>query len=75
MTSGVPNKPKPPSKLGAEKLTPEEQRRRFEELARELECDESEEQFDKDLRAIARQKSKPLVESPPSHESKQKPQK
>ena len=28
-----------PVKLGAEKLTPEEQRRRFEELARDAGCD------------------------------------
>ncbi|WP_342154859.1 hypothetical protein [Methylorubrum sp. SB2] len=32
-----------PAKLGAEKLTPEEQRRRFEELAREAGCDETSE--------------------------------
>lgn len=28
----APTTPKPPTKLGAEKLTPKEQRRRFEEL-------------------------------------------
>ncbi|KQP07456.1 hypothetical protein [Methylobacterium sp. Leaf93] len=46
------------SKLGAEKMTPEEQMRRFEELARELECDESEENFGAALRVIAKQKPK-----------------
>ncbi|WP_419951287.1 hypothetical protein [Methylobacterium sp.] len=46
------------SKLGAEKLTPEEQKRRFEELSRELECDESEDNFDAALRVIAKQKPK-----------------
>jgi diphthamide synthase (EF-2-diphthine--ammonia ligase) len=46
------------SKLGAEKMTPEEQKRRFEDLARELECDESEESFDAALRVIAKQKPK-----------------
>lgn len=48
-----PTKPKP-AKLGAEKLTPEEQRRRFEETARELGCDESEERFEAALKAIKR---------------------
>lgn len=59
----APQQPKPPSKLGAEKLTPEEQKRRFEELARELECDESEERFDAALRLVARQK--PSAKEPP----------
>ncbi|MCJ2128305.1 hypothetical protein [Methylobacterium sp. E-045] len=55
-TRGDKAESKPPSKLGAEKLTPEEQKRRFEQLARELECDESEENFDAALRVIAKQK-------------------
>lgn len=54
MTS-VPVKPKPPSKLGAEKLTPEEQKRRFEELAHEAGCDEgSEERFEEAVKRIGR---------------------
>lgn len=48
-----------PGKLGAEKLTPDEQRRRFEELAKEAGCDEtSEAQFNGALRIIAKQKPK-----------------
>lgn len=39
-SEGAPKVTKPPGKLGAEKLTSEEQRRRFEELAREAGCDE-----------------------------------
>lgn len=44
---------KPPSKLGAEKLTPEEQKRRFIEAAREAECSEDEADFDAALKQIA----------------------
>ncbi|UYW32534.1 hypothetical protein [Methylorubrum extorquens] len=40
MPTDTPTKSKR-AKLGAEKLTPEEQKRRFEELAREAGCDES----------------------------------
>ena len=35
------------------------QRKAFEEAARELGCDESEERFDETLRAVARHKPKP----------------
>ncbi|GJE60898.1 hypothetical protein [Methylobacterium trifolii] len=53
----TPTKPKPSGKLGAEKLTPEEQRRRFEELAREAGCDEgSEARFEAAVRVIAQHK-------------------
>ena len=54
MTTNTPTKPKP-AKLGAEKLTPEEQRRRFEALAREAGCDESSEaRFEAAVTTIAR---------------------
>lgn len=44
-----------PVKLGAEKLTPEEQRRRFEELAREAGCDEtSEAEFKAALKVLGK---------------------
>lgn len=39
-------KSKPPSKLGAEKLTPEEQKQRFIEAAREAGASENEAEFD-----------------------------
>lgn len=45
---------KPPSKLGAEKLTPEEQRRRFIEAAREAGASEDEADFDAALRRVAK---------------------
>ena len=48
-----PLKPKP-AKLGAEKLTPEEQRRRFIEAAREAGASESEADFDAALKRIAK---------------------
>lgn len=42
-------------KLGAEKMTPEEQRRRFEELAREAGCDErSDARFEAAVRKIGK---------------------
>lgn len=53
----TPIKPKPPSKLGAEKLTPEEQKRRFIEAAREAECSEDEADFDAALKRIAKPKA------------------
>ena len=46
--------PKPPSKLGAEKLTPEEQKRRFIEAAREAGASENEADFDAALKRIAK---------------------
>lgn len=49
-------KPKPPGKLGAEKLTPEEQRRRFIEGAREAGCSEDEKEFRAALRQIVKPK-------------------
>ncbi|WP_267358618.1 MULTISPECIES: hypothetical protein [unclassified Methylobacterium] len=58
MPTDTPAKPKS-AKLGAEKLTPEEQRRRFEELAREAGCDErSAERFEEAVKTIARHKPK-----------------
>lgn len=49
-------KSKTPSKLGAEKLTPEEQKRRFIEAAREAGASEDEAEFDAALRKIAKAK-------------------
>ena len=46
-------KPKP-TKLGAEKLTPEEQRRRFIDAAREAGASEDEVEFDAALKRIVR---------------------
>lgn len=45
------------AKLGAEKLTPEEQRRRFIEAAREAGASEDEADFDAALKRIARTKA------------------
>ncbi|MCC0808873.1 hypothetical protein FPV16_22170 [Methylobacterium sp. W2] len=47
---------KPPGKLGAEKLTPAEQRRRFIEGAREAGASEDVEAFRANLRKIAKPK-------------------
>lgn len=44
--------PKRPSKLGAEKLTPEEQKRRFIEAAREAGASEDEADFDSAMKQI-----------------------
>jgi hypothetical protein len=55
MPTDTPAKPKP-AKLGAEKLTPEEQRRRFIEAAREAGASESEADFDAALKRIAKPK-------------------
>lgn len=46
-----------PAKLGAEKLTPEEQRRRFIEAAREAGASEDEADFDAALKRIAKPKA------------------
>lgn len=54
--TNTPTTPKPPSKLGAEKLTPEEQKRRFIEAAREAGASENEADFDAALRKIAKAK-------------------
>ena len=55
----TPRKPKhQANKLGAEKLTPEEQRRRFIEAAREAGCSEDEADFDPALKQIAKPKAK-----------------
>lgn len=58
MQSGAPAEPKSkkPAKLGAEKLTPEEQRRRFIEAAREAGASEDEADFDAAVKAIAKPK-------------------
>lgn len=45
-----------PAKLGAEKLTPEEQRRRFIDAAREAGASENEADFDAALKKIAKAK-------------------
>lgn len=55
MPTDTPAKPKP-AKLGAEKLTPEEQRRRFIEAAREAGASEDEADFDAALKRIAKPK-------------------
>ena len=52
----APTKPKPPGKLGAEKLTPEEQRCRFIEAARDAGVSEEEADFDAALKRIAKSK-------------------
>ena len=44
------------AKLGAEKLSPEEQKRRFVEAARDAECSEDEADFDAALKKIAKPK-------------------
>jgi len=59
MMPNARTKPKPPSKLGAEKLTPEEQRRRFIEAAREAGCSVDEADFDLALKRIAKPKAAP----------------
>lgn len=58
MRSGALDKPKPgkTAKLGAEKLTPEEQKRRFIEAAREAGASEDEAVFDSALKRIAKAK-------------------
>ena len=50
-----------PAKLGTEKLTPDEQRRRFIEAAREAGASEDEAEFDRTLGAIVRSAPKPAV--------------
>lgn len=55
MPTDTPRKTKP-SKLGAEKLTPEEQRRRFIEAAREAGASENEADFDATLIKVAKPK-------------------
>ena len=52
--------PKKPAKLGAEKLTPEEQRRRFIEAAREAGASENEADLDAALKRIAKAKQERL---------------
>lgn len=60
-------KPKPkPAKLGAEKLSHEEQRRRFEELAREAGCDEgADAQFEAAIQIIANAGNRPKKATKP----------
>lgn len=55
--SNAPAKSKLPPKLGAEKLTPEEQKRRFIEAAREAGASEDEADFDATLKQIAKPKN------------------
>ena len=50
-----------PIKLGAEKLTPEEQRRRFIKAAREAGASEDEAEFDAALKRIAKARKTPDV--------------
>ncbi len=58
MPTNTPTTPKPPCKLGAEKLTPEEQRRRFIEDAREAGASEDEAAFDTVLKQIVKSPAK-----------------
>lgn len=51
-------KPKP-AKLGAEKLTPEEQKRRFIEAAQAAGASEDEAEFDANLKRITKAKAGP----------------
>lgn len=55
MTSSKPGKPKP-TKLDAETLTPDEQRRQFIEAAREAGASEDEAEFDAATKKIAKAK-------------------
>ena len=50
---------RPAGKLGAEKLTPEEQKRRFIEAAHEAGASEDEAEFDAALKQIAKPKGEP----------------
>lgn len=55
MTAGTTTKAKAKSAgKKAEPLTPQEQRRRFEEAARDLDCDDSEKAFNAALDVIGR---------------------
>lgn len=58
MPTETPTKPKP-AKLGAEKLTPEEQKRRFIEAAQAAGASEDEAEFDAALKQIAKAPAKP----------------
>lgn len=59
MSGKSASRPTKTTKLGAEKLTPEEQRRRFEELAREAGCDEgSDARFEAAIEKIAKHQTK-----------------
>lgn len=53
--SATTDKPKPAGRK-AEPLSPEEQRQRFEDAARELACDSSEDAFNAALDVIGRHK-------------------
>jgi len=55
MAVNPPAKPKP-SELGAEKLTPDEQKRRFIEAAREAGASEDEAEFDRVLGKLIKRK-------------------
>jgi hypothetical protein len=59
-----------PAKLGAEKLTPEEQRRRFIEAARGAGASEDEAEFDSALGAIVKVKPPLAIESPEDGEGR-----
>ena len=59
MPTETSTKPKP-TKLGAEKLTPEEQKRRFIEAAREAGASENEADLDAALKRIAKAKQERL---------------
>ena len=57
-------KPKPSGKKAAT-LAPDEQRRRFEDAARELGCDASEDSFNAALDVIGRHKPDVKADAPP----------
>jgi hypothetical protein len=61
------------TKLGAEKLTPEEQRRRFKELAREAGCgEESEARFEAAVKTIGQHRPG-AFDSAPGHDVQNTP--
>ena len=59
MTTDTAKPKRAAGKLGAKKLTPEEQKRRFIEAAQAAEASEDEAEFDANLKRIARTKAGP----------------
>lgn len=57
MTTDTAKPKRAAGKLGAKKLTPEEQKRRFIEAAQAAEASEDEAEFDANLKRIARTKA------------------
>ena len=61
MTTDTAKLKRPAGKLGAEKLTPEEQHRRFVEAKRASGASEDEADFNAIIRRIAKPKTKPAT--------------